>query len=136
MTTPEHEQLYEAQHIAKMKDKGYVTHNPHNKPVHQLPVIYGFNNGGQPRWMHACLIAEDGTPLGDWVCSSEAFMSNDLGIIEGSSSHWRETFHRHYPDGYRTEFVGIEEVPNHEGLNTALQLMKEKKNEIHDNLRC
>ncbi len=122
MTTPEAAKLYEAEHVARMAGKGYATHNPHNKPVYRLPVIYGFNNGGPHGWMSACLIAEDGTPLGGHTCSLEAYMPHDLGVIEGSRPDRHERFREYYPDGYRMEFVGNDEIPDHKGLNAALKL--------------
>lgn len=99
-------------------------HNPHGKPVAELPVIYGFNNGGNTsNWM-GCLIAEDGTPLGTHVCSSESFMLDDLGILEGTG-HWRhEEFKKHYPDGYVMEFVSLEDVETHVKLNKAFEAHK------------
>lgn len=58
MTTEAAARLYEAQHLMEMKDKGYVVFNPHNKPIEELPVIYGFNNGGSPGWYSATLLAK------------------------------------------------------------------------------
>lgn len=81
-------------------------YNPQNKPVDQLPVIYGFNNGGSPGFMYACLIAEDGAGMGSHMCSSEGYMPGDLGCLEGSRPDRHEGFREHYPDGYRMEFVG------------------------------
>lgn len=49
----------------------YVIFNPHDKPETELPVIYGFNNGGSDDWWYGCLIAEDGTGLGSHICSAE-----------------------------------------------------------------
>lgn len=98
-----------------------AVHNPNDMPEHMLPVIYGFNNGGEPGWMHAALIAEDGTPLGGHICSNEGYMPGDLGIIEGRSEYRHETFRKHYPDGYRMEFVSYGEVKHHVGLQEAFR---------------
>ena len=46
MTTPAAERLYLAQHAHEMEGRGWAVHNPHGKPLDELPVIYGFNNGG------------------------------------------------------------------------------------------
>ncbi len=98
----------------------YAVFNPHDKPIDTLPVIYGFNNGGQPGWYHATLVAEDGTFLGGHLCSGECYMPGDLGILEGSRPDRHEGFRKHYPDGYRMEFVGFDEVKSHPKLWTIL----------------
>ena len=105
MTTPAAARLYEAQHLLSVEGRGWAAFNPHNKPLAELPVIFGFNNGGSPGWYSAVLIAEDGEGLGGHCCSSEAYMPHDLGILEGSRPDRHEGFREHYPDGYRMEFV-------------------------------
>lgn len=107
--------------MPKWTGQPYVVFNPHDKPVEELPVIWGFNNGGPPGWMSAVLIADDGELLGGHVCSGEGFMYGDLGIIKGHRSDRHETFREHYPDGYRMDFVPYDEVKTHEGLKAALE---------------
>jgi hypothetical protein len=125
MTTPAAEHLYQAQHQYEVEGLKYAVFNPHNKPVDTLPVIYGFNNGGSPRWFHATLIAEDGTALGGHLCSHECYMRSDLGILQGTRPDRHEKdFQKHYPDGYRMDFVSYEDVPNHAALNRAIELNK------------
>jgi len=125
MTTKAAEALYEAQHVYLHEGRPTAIFNPHNKPEVELPVIYGFNNGGAPGWMYAQLIAEDGTPLGSHICSSEAYMPADLGILEGTrEDRHHNDFQKHYPDGYRMEFVNHENVPTHEKLAAAFRLNK------------
>lgn len=97
----------------------FVVFNPLNKPVEELPIIYGFNNGGSDGWYSGCLIAESGHGMGGHVCSSEGFMYGDLGIVEGWRNDRHETFKAHYPDGYRMDFVPMEEVKAHPGLEAA-----------------
>lgn len=99
----------------------YATYNPHNRPIDELPVIYGFNNGGSPGWYHGALIAEDGEVLGGHVCSHEGFMLGDLGIVEGSRLDRHKHFRAHYPDGYRMDFVPESEVMSHPGLGAACE---------------
>ena len=65
MTTPAAAKLYEAQHLYEMENKQYAISNPHNKPVSELHVIYGFNNGGSTGWCNAVLLAEDEQVLAD-----------------------------------------------------------------------
>lgn len=106
-----------------MVDKSsFAVFNPNARPVEELPVIYGFNNGGSPGWFSTVLIAEDGTGLGGHLCSHEGFMYGDLGIIEGSRPDRHKTFREHYPDGYRMDFVPYDEVRGHEALNAAFKL--------------
>jgi hypothetical protein len=126
MTTEAAAQQYLAEHLARCKGKGWAVHNPHNKPLDELPVIYGFNNGGSTGCLSAVLLAEDGTVLGGHCCSAEGYMPHDLGVLEGSRPDRHETFREHYPDGYRMEFVGYDEVPTHAGIEAARQRNQEK----------
>lgn len=96
--------------------------NPHNKSADQLPVIYGFNNGGSPGFYSGCLLAEDGTGLGGHICSHEGYMLGDLGILEGARPDRHEDFRKHYPDGYRMEFVSYDRVDGHSKLQAAFRL--------------
>jgi hypothetical protein len=121
MTTKAAEALYEAQHVHKHEGLSIAVFNPNNKPIDELPTIYGFNNGGEPGWMSAQLIAEDGTGLGGHICSSEAYMLADLGILEGTRPDRHETFREHYPGGYKMEFVSKNNVLTHKGLMQAYQ---------------
>lgn len=125
MTTPDAAAFYESQHIFEWSGKKCAVHNPHNKPLNELPVIWGFNNGGSPGFMHAALIAEDGTFLGSHLCSSEAYMPHDLGVLEGARSDRHETFRAHYPDGYRMEFALH---ANHPEVQKAYQKYLAKEN--------
>lgn len=109
MTTKAAEAAYLAAHMAEWAGKGYASFNPHSKPLESLPVIYGFNNGGEPGWYHAQLLAEDGTALGGHLCSAEGYMPHDLGILEGSRPDRHEHFRAHYPDGYRMDFARFDD---------------------------
>lgn len=128
MTTRAAENLYLAEHLAEWEGHPIAVYNPNNWPLEQLPVIYGFNNGGRKGWMYAALVAQDGTGLGGHICSDEGYMRHDLGIIEGSRPDRHEGFRKHYPDGYRMEFVEGTQVcdRSHAGLNEALRLNQEK----------
>lgn len=97
----------------------FAVYNPHEKPEAELPVIYGFNNGGSPGWFSGVLIAEDGEVLGGHICSGEGFMYGDLGILEGHRPDRHATFREKYPDGYRMDFVPSSEVMTHAGLSAA-----------------
>lgn len=95
--------------------------NPHGKPEAELPVIYGFNNGGSPGWYYGALIAESGHAMGSHLCSAECFMYGDLGILKGSRPDRHEGFRQHYPDGYRMDFVPGDQVMTHPGLDAAVK---------------
>lgn len=124
MTTAAAARLYEAQHRMEMEGKGWAVFNPHDRPLAELPIIYGFNNGGSRDWWHAQLIAEDGTGLGGHLCSAEGYMPHDLGILEGTRPDRHETFRQHYPDGYRMAFVPYADVDGHPALKLAFERNK------------
>lgn len=126
MTTPVAAELYLAQHRYAHEGRRWAVYNPHDKPVEELPVIYGFNNGGSPGWMSAVLIAQDGTCLGGHCCSDEGYMESDLGVLEGTRDDRHEAFRAHYPDGYRMEFVRGRDVKGHAGLMEAYALNQAK----------
>ena len=127
MTTAAAARLYEAQHLFEMDGRAVAFYNPHNKPLAELPVIYGFNNGGSSYFLSAVLIAEDGTALGGHACSNEGYMPHDLGILDGSRPDRHEKFREHYPDGYRMDFVSYDDAATHEGLQKAFKLNDEKQ---------
>lgn len=104
----------------------FAVYNPQGKKIEELPVIYGFNNGGSPGFFIGQLIAEDGTALGSHLCTNEGYMLHDLGILAGSREDRHDGFRKHYPDGYRMEFVCHEQVPSHAALNRAFKLNKEQ----------
>lgn len=123
MTTKARERLYLAQHEVEMEGRRNAVFNPHGKPLNELPIIYGFNNGGSPGWYFAVALAEGGTYLGGHVCSHEGYMLHDLGILEGTRPDQHEKdYQRHYPDGYRMEFVPVAEIASHKGLQAAIEL--------------
>lgn len=107
----------------------YAVYNPYNKSVDELPIIYGFNNGGNPGFYIGCLISEDGDFLGSHLCSDESYMLHDLGILEGSRPDRHEGFQECYPDGYRMEFIRLEDVADHEGLDRAYTILEQKGKE-------
>ena len=121
MTTPQAEAAYLAAHLMNWQGKPYAVFNPHNKPLEELPVIWGFNNGGSPGMLSAVLLADDGTSLGGHCCSSEGYMPHDLGIVEGSRPDRHEGFRQHYPDGYRMAFAKYD----HPGIEAAYQRNQE-----------
>jgi len=122
MTTSAQAAHYRAQHIQEHAGRGWIIHNPNDVPVHELPVIYGFNNGGSREFLSAVAIAEDGTVLGGHCCSHECYMEADLGIVEGWRMDRHEQYRAHYPNGYRMEFVSHGDVKGHAGLNEAFRL--------------
>ena len=125
MTTPAAARLYLAQHLMAWEGKGYAFFNPDMRPLAELPVIYGFNNGGSSGWWEGRLLTEDGTTLGSHLCSDEAYMPHDLGVLHGSRPDRHETFQKHYPDGYRMDFVSRADAGEHAGLEAAYKLNQE-----------
>lgn len=135
MTTTENAQLYLTQHLKEWEDKDYEVYNPGKLPLEELPVIWGFNNGGSKYFLSATLIAEDGTTLGGHACSDEGYMPHDLGILKGSRRDRHKEFKAHYPNGYRMDFVPYDEIPNHEELNKAFQksYQQRERNTLNEN---
>ena len=129
MTTKVAEQVYLIQHLAKWIDKKWAVFNPNNAELTELPVIYGFNNGGSSGFFEGCLMAEDGTDLGGHGCSNEGYMLHDLGILEGARPDRHATFREHYPDGYRMAFVPYSEFEKATELHEALKRSDEKHKE-------
>lgn len=119
MTTRAAEAAYLAEHLHKVEGRGWAVYNPNNTPLADLPIIYGFNNGGNPGWYSGVLLAQDGKALGGHVCSDEGYMPSDLGVLQESRPDRHEIFRAHYPQGYRMEFVPGSEVKSHVGLLAA-----------------
>lgn len=124
MTTPAAEKLYLAQHEAQLEGRGWAIYNPHNKPIDELPSIYGFNNGGRPGCYEAILVSDNGVCLGGHTCSHEGYMPHDLGILEGTRQDRHEVFREHYPGGYKMVWVPTSELKSHAGLNAAIEEAK------------
>ena len=134
MTTKAAEALYLAQHNVGMEGKEFAIYNPQGRPPTELPAIFGFNNGGSSGWYSAVLLAEDGTGMGSHCCSAEGYMKHDLGILEGTRPDRHESFKKHYPDGYRMEWVETEVAREHghPGLELAIKRNSEMAPETAD----
>lgn len=127
MITPAAACLYQAQHEVEMEGRSWSVFNPHDKPLADLPIIYGFNNGGSPGWYSAVSIAQDGTALGGHCCSAEAYMPHDLGILEGTRpDRHKDSYQKHYPGGYRMVWVPTEDLAGHPGIDEACRLNRER----------
>lgn len=133
MTTKAAEQQYLAEHLMRVGNRPVHIFNPNNMPLDELPVIYGFNNGGSQGWYVAVLLAEDGTYLGGHVCSDEGYMPHDLGILEGTRPNRHEEFMKHYTNGYRMEFVGRDKIKGHDGLQLAIKRNQEVQDKVETN---
>lgn len=107
-------------------------YNPQNRPVDELPTIYGYNEGGRPGWLVGVLIAEDGTELGEHISFHESLMPRDLGVLEEARADRHDVFSEHYPDGYRTEFVSFADVPTHLGLSAAIHRNQAQDRQVAD----
>jgi hypothetical protein len=109
-----------------------MIYNPNNLPENDLPIIYGWNNGGRAGFMQGRIVAQDGTLLGQHLCSNEGYMVSDLGMRPELNKWRHEDFKKHYRDGYRTEFVSYERCKPHMGLNAALAKLDAKLKEKND----
>jgi len=126
MTTREAEELYKAEHKYKTSYMKIAIFNPHKKLLTELPVIYGFPNGGASQWYEGGILSEDGDILGGHFCSDEIYMPHDLGILDGTRPDRHEAFRKYYPDGYRMEFVSKKDIPSHPEFNAAVERFKLK----------
>jgi hypothetical protein len=132
MTTPLAEKMYLAEHLLERAGRKPVVFNPHGRPVEELPRIMAFSNTvaetGQAVYailIEALAIAEDGTVLGNHACSHEGYINNDLGVLEGCrEGRHIESYRKHYPDGYRMEFVPGECIDSYAPLQEAFRLNK------------
>ena len=82
--------------------------------------------------MSAVAIAEDGNQLAGHTCTSEAYMSHDLGI----TSDWKhENYNKHYGEG-NWQLEWVDDVDIHVGLQKAFELnakLAEDATEQEDN---
>lgn len=100
----------------------YAVWNPEGREEEILPVIWGFNNGGHQDMWTGVLLAEDGTSLGSHLCSAEGYMYADLGILaKCREDRHEQDFKKHYPQGYRMDFVPRAETKRHVGLAKAIE---------------
>lgn len=67
-----------------------------------MDKIFIFINEVNPLGVIPVALAEDGTLLAQHVCSSEAFISHDMGI----TSEWKhDAYNEHYPEGWELEYI-------------------------------
>lgn len=107
----------------------YAVFNPHKRPVEELPVIFGFDNGGQPGYRHGCVISQDGVWFAPHVSSNDGWMLYDLGILDGARFDRHILYQKHYPNGYRMDFVKYEDYEKREDLKAAVELAEGKNND-------
>ena len=81
--------------------------------------IYCFNNGGSPNFLQAIAMADDGHVLAAHLCSSEGWMSHDLGI----TSDWKhKEYNKHFGEG---NWVLVWVNHDDERLKSAIELNKQ-----------
>lgn len=89
------------------------------------PTIYVFCNSCSPQWHVAYALAEDGTGLASHVCSDHGWVIHDMGV---SGSDWKhDLYNAHYPDGWAIEYVDVDDIPGHAGLQLAIAAAKAKQ---------
>lgn len=126
MTTAAASNLYLAQHLMEHAGRPVVVFNPSERPLAELPAVYAFSNvvGGGDGIAYA--MAADGNVLGSHWCSNEGYVPADLAVVDGWMSDRHEEYRKHYPDGYRMEFVRAADVKNHPGLTEAFRLNQQQ----------
>jgi len=126
VTTREAEARYLAEHVAKYNNQEWVVFNPQGRPVGELPVVYAYGNNkaNGHHFVRAIAMAEDGHVLATHACSHEGYVMHDLGVVPNG---WKnEHYEKHYPDGYRMEFVRTDDILSHEGLLAAYERNQER----------
>lgn len=127
MTTPQAAANYLQQHLDATKHLKVVVYNPNNVDEENLPVIYGFNNGGNERLIQVVALAEDGTGLDSHYCSNEQYLVSDLEIVgDSESSNHIKYYRSHYPQGYRMEYVPYDSIKTHDKLQKAISLNQQQ----------
>lgn len=106
-----------------------VVFNPENKSIEELPVIMCFSNAKGGGEGTAYAMAEDGVVLGSHYCSHQGFVKYDLGVLEGRRLDRHEIYQKHYPGGYRMEFVLGDNILTHEKLKAAFVLNQKQEGE-------
>ena len=129
MTTKIAANFYLKKYLLEHAGSRYACYNPNNRRLDELAVIDGFNNGGSDQWYTGVLLVEDGTHLVWHVCSNEGYMPSDLRVLEGSRPDRHETFRKHYPDGYRMDFVPMRDTASHVGLASAYEKNQAQREE-------
>jgi hypothetical protein len=77
----------------------------------------------------AYALSEDGTTLTSHVSSNPDWAKHDMGIT-GDWKH--DIYAKHYPDGYKLEWVDDNDVTTHPGLLAAVALARSKKQDTSD----
>jgi len=138
MTTEAAARWYLAQHLMEVHGRPVAVFNPKGLPLEELPPIYAYSNvvGGVDGICYA--MADDGHVLGSHWCSCEGYAPNDLGVLEGCRDDRHEDYRKHYPDGYRMEFVPSAQVKDHPGLMAAYarnqQLAEQRASESEESV--
>lgn len=122
MTTEAAAREYLMQHLIEWGGKEYASFNPQARPLEELPVICAFSSvvGGGDGICYA--IAEDGHVLGSHWCSHEGYAPHDLGVLKGAQPDRHEEYQKHYPDGYRMDFIPAKDAKEHAGLTAVFAL--------------
>lgn len=98
--------------------------------------LYLFNNSipANEGWNSSYSMADDGTVLGNHLCSHDVFMYHDLYV----RSDRKKTVDEHFKDEpYEVEIIPSHEVKTHPGLQEAFKLNqiageKAKQEEINN----
>lgn len=86
--------------------------------------IYGFFNSTQRHGDAVGIaISENGNVIASHVSSSESWCKHDLGM-DGKSNWKHDVYDEEFPDGWEYEFVSLDDIDNHEGLQLALERNK------------
>jgi hypothetical protein len=77
---------------------------PTTEPAPARPKVFLYANGAAGVGVKGAALAEDGTILGTYACSSLRWLQRDL-----QTTAFQEKYSAHYPDGF--ELVWLGETP-------------------------
>ena len=81
--------------------------------------LYCVPGGIRPTDVMGYALAEDGHCIASHLSSNETWSKHDMGL----TSDWKhDHYAKEYPDGYELEWVPMQDVETHVGLNAALCL--------------
>ena len=96
----------------------WTVFNPMQRPISDLPVVYGYEIQVKGIVTFNGLISDDGTSyaVDTYGCADAPHF---LGVVSGSRPHIDARLQADYPGGYRMEFVPWLFLEEHEGLMRA-----------------
>lgn len=103
-----------------------LIYNPAHRPIDELPVIYGYVSGANPKGCLCLAVSSDGDYLGNRWCTSPEFMAYDLSLAIDGGCQMIKFYLERYQNGFRCVAVPHGEEDSHVGLQKALDKLEAK----------